>query len=306
VSDLTFISKLIEEAVAKRIIQHINSSRLLQSAYKEQHSVETALIKVHNDILCALDGNNAVALILLDLSAAFDTVDHGILIARLSNRFGFRGKVLDWFKSYLTDRKEQVCIQGVLSKGKMLKCGVPQGSVLGPLLFTAYTSPIGDIIRTHGLSYHLFADDSQLYVVFKKSAVECKKTKEKIESCVKEIRLWMAENYLKLNDEKTEFLLINSEFQQPVDLDNITIGNDIITKSKAARNIGVIFDSGMTFEQHVNFNTSQIFYQIRNLRMIRKYLTDSLTEIFVHGFITPKLDFCNALLSGVKKKLIRK
>ena len=179
-SDLTFISKLIEEAVAKRIIQHINSSRLLQSAYKEQHSVETALIKVHNDILCALDGNNAVALILLDLSAAFDTVDHGILIARLSNRFGFRGKVLDWFKSYLTDRKEQVCIQGVLSKGKMLKCGVPQGSVLGPLLFTAYTSPIGDIIRTHGLSYHLFADDSQLYVVFKKSTVECKITKEKI------------------------------------------------------------------------------------------------------------------------------
>ncbi len=137
-----------------------NLQEKMQSAYKTMHSTETALIRVHNDILCAIDNRQAVVLILLDLSAAFDTVDHSVLLTRLSSRFGICGSALAWIKSYLSNRKQCVHIQGVSSSSRNLSCGVPQGSVLGPLLFTAYTSPLGDIIRRHNMEFHLYATHS--------------------------------------------------------------------------------------------------------------------------------------------------
>ena len=103
---------------------------------------------------------------MLDLSAPFDTVHHDILINRLKNRLGVRGNALQWFQSYLSDRRQTVFINGSKSKEKLLDCGVPQGSVLGPILFTIYTLPLGDIIRNHSVPFHLYADDSQKYAIF--------------------------------------------------------------------------------------------------------------------------------------------
>ena len=108
-----------------------------------------------------------VTLLLLDLSAAFDTLDHGILLERLESRFGIKGTALKWIESYLTDRHQSVLINGVRSDRKSLKYGVPQGSVLGPLLFTAYTSPLEDIAARYNLSIHMYADDTQPYISFK-------------------------------------------------------------------------------------------------------------------------------------------
>ena len=145
-----------------------------QSAYKKFHSTETALIKVQNDIFIQIDKKNCVALLLLDMSAAFDTVDHKLLIARLSNRFEIKGQALKWFESYLYDRKQFVIINNVKSNTKPLQCGVPQRSVLGPILYLLYTAPIGDIIQRHGLQYHLYADDIQLYLYFKPTQTDKK------------------------------------------------------------------------------------------------------------------------------------
>ncbi len=134
VSNLTFISKVIEKVVAVRMKEHNYTHCLhdpLQSAYLELHSTETALIKVQNDILCALDNGNCVILIMLDLSAAFNMVDHKILLSRLSSRFGICGKALSWLEFYLTDKLQCVNIDGVKSTERKLACGVPQGSVLG-------------------------------------------------------------------------------------------------------------------------------------------------------------------------------
>ncbi len=138
----------------------------LQSAYLELHSIETALIKVQNDILCALDNGNCVILIMLDLSAAFDTVAHKILLSRLSSRFGIRGKALSWLESNLTDRLHCVNIDGVKSTEWKLASGVPEGSVLGPPLFSSYTVPVRDVVRKHGLT-HMYADDKDIYIAFK-------------------------------------------------------------------------------------------------------------------------------------------
>ena len=137
-----------------------------QSAYKEFHSTEAALLRVQNDVLCSLDQNKSVILLLLDLSAVFDTVDHAILIPRLWNRFGVKGTAFAWFKSYLTSHQQFIKVEKDMSSKRPLLCWVPQGSALVPLLYLIYTTPIADIIKEHNLLYHLYADDTQLYISF--------------------------------------------------------------------------------------------------------------------------------------------
>jgi hypothetical protein len=136
----------------------------LQSAYRRNHSTETALLRVISDLLAAMDHQQVSLLGLLDLSAAFDCVDHSILIERLVKTFGIRGTVLSWITLFLADRTQQVSFGGRLSAIGQLICGVPQGSVLGPLLFILYTAGIFDLVAAHGLSAHSYADDTQVYV----------------------------------------------------------------------------------------------------------------------------------------------
>ena len=142
VSNLCLISKMIEKAVAIQLTNHIvnnHMDEMFQSAYKVFHSTETALVKVHNDILCAVDNNDSVVPLLLDLSAAFDTVDHSILLSRLALRFGVNFQVIAWIESYLKDREQFVQIETTKSSIRQLLRGVPQGSVLGPLVYVLYT-----------------------------------------------------------------------------------------------------------------------------------------------------------------------
>ena len=130
-------------------------------------STETALVRVQNDILCAIDSKHSVILLLLDLSAAFDTVNHSIRLSRLSDRLSVNGTVLAWFESHLKSRKYYVQVEGSKSTTRTFSCAVPQASTLGPLLYVLYTVPVADIIKSHNLLYHFHADDTQLYVTFK-------------------------------------------------------------------------------------------------------------------------------------------
>ena len=180
---------------------------LLQSAYRKYHCTETAMIKVH-DITTELDNSSIAALIMLDLSAAVDTIDLAILLKRLNYSFWITGTAHRWFESYLTGRTQSVKIEGQASKPKCLCCCVPQGSVLGPKSYCIYWRPIGRIAKRYGLSYHCFADDSQLYIILN-SLSAWFNTVSNIQECLKEIQLWMEINMLKMNEDKTElsFLL---------------------------------------------------------------------------------------------------
>ena len=176
------MQNFIEKAAVVQLTDHVKIHHLdemFQSAYKVSHSTETALLKEQNYILRAVDDNKSVILLLLDLSAAFDTVDHSILLSRLSHRFGVRGNALAWFESYLTSRKQFVQVEDC-------KSSQPQGSVLGPLLYLLYTSPIADIIKLHNLQYNLYADDTQLYISFKTSdcSADLAQAKSSVELCV--------------------------------------------------------------------------------------------------------------------------
>ena len=192
ISNLKYISKMIEKVILYQLTNYLRDNDVeesLQSAYKTFHSTETALVKVHNDIVSAIDDQSYVILILLDLSAAFNTVDHKILRQRLSCCFGINGKALCWFKSYHENRKQVVNVKGAISCSKDLWCGVPQGSMLGPILYVLYTSLLGDNVRSHGLSCHFYADDTQLYYSFKLHDQVA--SVQVIESCLNDIDAWM-------------------------------------------------------------------------------------------------------------------
>jgi hypothetical protein len=306
VSNLTYISKLIERVVANRLLAHMDMYHLhepMQSAYKKHHSIETALLHVQNDIFLSIDSHNCVLLVLLDLSAAFDTVDHSILLTRLATRFGVCGKALDWFRSYLSDRKQAVTINRIASTQHDLQCGVPQGSVLGPILFTNYTAPLGDIMRSHITDNHLYADDTQMYREFRLSSTgEPGKAIQALEQCICDVRVWMAKNFLKLNDDKTEFMVIGSSHllkKLSQSMPSITIGDHVINPSASARNIGAVFDANMKLSKHVDTICSSSWFHLRNIGKIRKYLNTTTTEMLVHSFISSKLDQSNSLLYGL-------
>ena len=169
-SNLPFVSKVLERAVAAQPQQYLNCNDLhasTQSAYGKCHNTETALIRVSNDLLRGLDRCQEAILLLLDLSAAFDTIGPQILLNRLEFRFGISGTVLKWITSYLHDRSQAVCLGSITSDKLQLMCGVPQGSVLCPVLFTLYTAPLCDIIHWHNLNYIIYADDTQIYSMMK-------------------------------------------------------------------------------------------------------------------------------------------
>ena len=172
VSNLQYIGKLIERAVNIQLNEHITTNNLMepmQSAYRAGHSTETALIKVKADILNAIDNKEVVCLVLLDLSAAFDTVDHQILLERLKNMFGLTGTVINWKTFCLLGRLQKVVVGNANSSAVPLSCGLPQGSILGPILFTLYTTPLSKICNKHAVTYQLYADDQQLYLAFQPS-----------------------------------------------------------------------------------------------------------------------------------------
>ena len=176
ISQLSFVSKLVERAVAVRFTRHCDQNRLLparQSAYRCHHSTETAVLIVYNDIVPSVDKGQLVPLVLLDFSSAFDTVDHDCLLYVLQHRFSVDGDAMTWFRSYLADRT-RTFIAGEDRHGPLsVNCSVPQGSVLGPIKFIAYTEDVTELIAKHGVNYHMWADDirAAVFVMIRSKSV---------------------------------------------------------------------------------------------------------------------------------------
>ena len=272
VSNLRFLSKVLEKVVVNQLNTHINTSNTsnqYQSAYRKFHSIETALLKIHSDILASMDASKVTALTLLDLSAAFDTIDHTILLRRLDDWFGVTGKTLH---SHLTGRCQRIKLGDCLSSKADFKFRVPQGSVLGLLLFTLYTTPLSSMICQHAIPHNLYADGSQLYVSF--TSGDSAAALNGLQSCLASVQSWMSTNKLTLKIDKTEFLLVGNERQRskylsmfPIELLGVKTN-----PAKSSRNLGVIFDKIFTFRSHISAVCSLCFYHKRDLRRIRRHL----------------------------------
>uniref|UniRef100_A0A3B3TA27 Reverse transcriptase domain-containing protein n=1 Tax=Paramormyrops kingsleyae TaxID=1676925 RepID=A0A3B3TA27_9TELE len=297
ISNLPFISKIMEKVVVRQLssfLQKNNTNELYQSGFRSNHSTETALVKVMKALLMASDRGCISLLVLLDLTAAFDTVDHNILLDRLEGVVGITGTALSWFRSYLTDRYQYAHVNNESSKATKVTYGVPQGSVLGPLLFTLYMLPLGNIIRNHGVGFHCYADDTQLYISVNPDDTSLL---SRLEDCLLDIRCWMAKKFLMLNTEKTEVLVIGPKAARNT-LHHLSISGLPTQPNTVVRNLGLLVDSDLCFDAHIKSITRTAFYHLRNIAKLRKMLSLCDAEKLIHAFVTSRLDYCNALLSG--------
>jgi len=313
VSNLPYVSKVLERVVATRFIDHCTNNNLMnyyQSAYRSFHSTETALLKVQNDLAQAVDQHGAAVLVLLDLSAAFDTIDHHILLTTLDNHFGVTGTAKAWFSSYLSNRYQKVKVPGATSPAKELAYGVPQGSVLGPILFTAYTKPLSAEISAHELDHHLYADDSQLWLAFNpRSALATGNATSWVTRCLGHIKHWMDTHFLKMNSSKTEVLIVSTPHtHRTLNLSSVTLqidGEGVSASSKAC-NLGVTMDQTLSMEEHVRTVCKKANYQLHSIQRIRRYLDDNAVKALVQALVISRLDYCNSLLIGLPASLVHK
>lgn len=304
ISNLTYLSKIIEKIVHIQISEYVNTNDLFskyQSGYRKSHGCETAVTKIHNDILLMIDKRDNVVLLLLDLSAAFDTINHSLLLKKLHNMYGIRGTVEKWLDSYLSDRNFKVVVKNSSSSSCLLEIGVPQGSILGPLLFILYTKDLESIVTKYGFSVHLYADDTQVYFAFDVHSENPDMTA--VSSCFSEIKRWMSINYLKLNDTKTEFMDIGL-YESPIKslyLDGVTI-----EPCKKAKNLGFMFDHLMSLNDQITATSQVCYMNLRNLERIGSKLSKDLKIQLVHSNILSHIDYCNAVYGGLSEANIQR
>ena len=297
ISSLSYISKIIEKCVHRQLINYLERHSLLnefQSGYRKNFSCETAVTRIHNDILLMMDSRTNVVLMLLDLSAAFDTINHDLLIEKLWKFYGLNGSVLEWFRSYLWERKYRVKIGDKLSKECFLDIGVPQGSILGPLLFIMYTKDLDSITSKHNVNVHFYADDTQIYASFNVHSEN--PDISQLTECFKDIKDWMSRNYLKLNEEKTEIVEIGPYLNH---FQTVKLGNTDVAVVEKAKNLGFIFDDSFSLNDHLNLISRKCNMALRDLRRIGSKLSLELKIQLVHSCILAHLDYCNATLSSL-------
>lgn len=309
VSNLDFIGKVIEKVVLIRLNEHLKLNNLdipVQSAYKKNFSTETLLVRLTNDILIASDKKNATIVLLLDLSAAFDTVEHNILLRILEKEIGLCGTVLRWFRSFLTTRTQRTRLGNSVSSDIIIMFGVPQGSVLGPVLFNIYIRSIysNHIIKSVGFSIYGYADDHQILKAFRPKNQHLCLT-EDLALCFYNIQKWMTQYFLQLNATKTEIIL----FGPPDILKDIPIRGSFLCHGVTIRfvstikNLGFLLDSTLTMSNQIMSLKKTCFNTIRKIAKIRFLLSKDHLKTIVNSLVVSCLDYNNALYFGISQKL---
>ena len=303
ISNLSFISKLVEKCVLLQFNAHCDMYGLIpefQSVYRKGYSTETSLIKLCNDLLWSMERQEVTMIVLLDLSAAFDMVDHDLFLTILKNRFGIADTALQWYDNYLRPRKMKVCVNANYSNELNLKYGVPQGSCSGANNFLAYCAPIEDIVK-EPVSINGYADDHSLRRTFNpNSRADESQCVRDLQISVQDIAKWMTSMRLKLNCDKTELILFGSKQQLlKCKTGDIELDGHLISVSQHVKYLGGGLDSSLNFKKHIGNVTGKAMANFFRIRGIRKYLNKDACQTLLLGLCISHLDYANAILYGL-------
>ena len=285
ISLLTSISKIFERVIYTRTVSFLKTSDIFsnfQFGFRENHSTTHALLTLIDKVTHALDLFSHTVGIFLDFSKAFDTINHEILLAKLSH-YGIRGKALEWFTSYLSNRSQYVHINGFDSKKKTITCGVPQGSLLGPLLFIIY---INDFHRSSDkLSFLLFADDSNLFYSHSDPNVLIRTVNEEL----KNVTQWIYANKLSLNINKTKVMLFSNSLNSLPG--NIVFDTTPVEEVSSIKFLGVCVDNKLSWKCHVDNICKTISRNLGVMNRLKKYLPSSALMTLYSSLILPYLNY---------------
>ena len=301
VSLLCSLSKVFEKVMYSRLIKFLDAHSILfsyQFGFRKFHSTYMAIMTMVDKLTKHLDNGDFIFGVFLDFSKAFDTVDHDILVRKLSY-YGIRGNALAWFQSYLLNRKQFVTYNGISSTSKGVKCGVPQGSILGPLLFLIYINDLSNVSNKSQLV--LFADDTNLFINAKDPDI----LQDAVNKELADIAKWLKVNKLSLNIKKTQFMVFTRRKVAPIKVD-IKIDNQSITETKISKFLGTYIDNNLNWKSHISYIAGKIARGIGIITKARKYFSSECMISLYHSFIYPYLIYCNHIWGNTYKSSLSK
>lgn len=303
ISILCSLSKVFEKILKSQVQHYIQRFNLLsphQSGFRSGHSTTSALLKVHDDLHQCIDKKGVAFLLLIDFSKAFDRVSHAKLLHKLSYQFNFSRDAAFLIKSYLNSRTQVVEINGSLSSPINILSGVPQGSVLGPLLFSLFINDLPSVLKY--CLIHMFADDVQLYICSTDANLE--NVVQLLNSDLKRISQWSSRNLLPINSSKTKAMFISRRQIRNV-LPDIIINNEKIEYVDKARNLGVIFQCNLEWDSQVNAQCGKIYAGLRHLRLTAGMLPVSTKLNLFKSLLLPHLSYGLELVSAAAYDRLR-
>ncbi len=311
ISLLPTLSKVIERLVSFQVCKYLDNHNLFnsyQSGFRPLHSTGTALLDICNHLLDALDNGKVSVLTLLDFSKAFDTINHDLLLAKLKS-LGFMSSSILWFQSYLSYRQQRVVFENSVSEWHPILNGVPQGSILGPVLFIIMTHNISDAITSS--NFHLYADDTQLYNSCTLESLP--QTITNLNNDLSSVAEWSSRNALKLNSSKCEYIIIGSpSLLKKVDnmvLPSVSINNVPLPRVNKCKNLGVIFDPSFSWTFHINSLISKAYFKLKCLYRFKNLLSTNVKLKLCDSLILSLFNYCDYIyfnISGILKQKIQR
>ncbi len=305
ISLLPTLSKVLEKLAFQQILKYLKNHELmdpLQSGFRKDHSTLSALLKVTNDMYDALDNSEVSVLILLDYSKAFDTVNHQLLLTKLQ-ALGFKTSALNWILSYLSDRYQKVVVDDEESSWQHVSNGVPQGSVLGPLLFSILVSDLRHCIQCS--KYHMYADDTQLYT--HSSVANLANTIASVNNDLCRIKGYSDHNGIKLNTSKSVYMILGSHRNMAkvatIQLPHIVIGNSIINRAPFVKNLGITFDEVLSWQKHINICIAKAYSKLRHIYRFKTFLSIDSKKILCETLVLSQFDYADAVYSNISSSL---
>lgn len=294
ISVLPILSKILEKHVHDSLSIYLNKHNLLcktQSGFRSHHSCETALVNMTDKWLHAMDSGKIIGIVLVDFRKAFDLVDHQILLSKLK-LYGIDNKTLSWFNTYLSQRQQQVSVNGCKSVLETVTCGVPQGSILGPLLFLLFINDLP--LYTENVSTDMYADDTTLFdIQFSLETIE-----QNLQVALNQLHAWCKNNGMLLNSSKTKVMLVTTSQKRQrlsaVDL-KLHYMNESLQMVSSDKILGVHVDNNLNWTDHVKNTSKKISSNIWLLSKLKHYLSQAHRIQFYKSYIQPHLDFCNII-----------